>query len=151
MLHFNYSTIINAPVEIVWNFHERDDILDLLTPPWQPIQVIRRQGGLGIGAVSEFRIFVGLIPLQWIAVHIEYEQYRLFSDQQKEGPFDYWVHRHQFIPEDQKTRLTDSIEFALPGGSLVEDMFGWLVTLQLEQMFRYRHEVTQRECSKLVN
>ncbi|NEO25288.1 MAG: cyclase, partial [Moorea sp. SIO4A5] len=68
MLHFNYSTVINAPVDIVWTFHERDDILDLLTPPWQPIQVIRREGGLEIGAVSEFRIFLGLIPLQWIAV-----------------------------------------------------------------------------------
>ena len=146
MLQFRHSTLIDAPVEVVWGFHERPDILELLTPPWQPIQVVRREGGLEVGAVSEFRIFVGPIPLRWVAVHIEYERNRLFTDEQKEGPFEYWIHRHQFAQEGGKTRLTDSIEFALPGGWFVEQPFGWLVIGQLEQMFRYRHEVTQREC-----
>jgi ligand-binding SRPBCC domain-containing protein len=27
----------------------------------------------------------------------------------------YWVHRHQFSPEAGKTRLTDGIEYGLPG------------------------------------
>ena len=148
MLNFHHSTLIDAPVEVVWGFHERPDILELLTPPRQPIQVVRREGGLEVGAVSEFRIFVGPIPLGWIAVHIEYERNRLFTDEQKEGPFEHWIHRHQFAQEGGKTRLTDSIEFALPGGWFVEQPFGWLVMAQLEQMFRYRHEVTQRECRR---
>ncbi|MDB9482186.1 cyclase, partial [Dolichospermum circinale CS-537/05] len=38
MLHFKHSSIINAPVEVVWKFHERPDIIQLLTPPWQPVQ-----------------------------------------------------------------------------------------------------------------
>jgi ligand-binding SRPBCC domain-containing protein len=147
MLNFKRSTLIDAPVEVVWGFHERPDILDLLAPPWQPIQVVRREGGLEVGAISEFRIFVGLIPLRWLAVHVEYEKYRLFTDKQQEGPFEHWIHRHQFAAEDGKTRLTDEIEFALPGGSLTESLFGWLVIAQLEQLFSYRHEVTQRECS----
>ncbi|MDD1437932.1 cyclase, partial [Dolichospermum sp. ST_sed10] len=42
MLHFKHSSIINAPVEVVWKFHERSDILQILTPPWQPVQVVRR-------------------------------------------------------------------------------------------------------------
>jgi ligand-binding SRPBCC domain-containing protein len=148
MLNFQHSTLIDAPVEVVWGFHERPDILELLTPPWQPIQVVRREGGLEVGAVSEFRIFVGPIPLRWIAVHIEYKRNQLFTDEQKEGPFEHWIHRHQFAQEGGKTRLTDSIEFALPGGWFVEQPFGWLVMAQLEQIFRYRHEVTQRECSR---
>ena len=46
MLHYCMSTLIDAPVEVVWNFHERSDILERLTPPWQPVQVVRREGGL---------------------------------------------------------------------------------------------------------
>jgi len=57
MLHYRKSTLIDAPVEVVWNFHERLDILERLTPPWQPVQVVRREGGLGVGAISEFRLF----------------------------------------------------------------------------------------------
>lgn len=37
MLHFSHSSIINAPVQVVWEFHERQDVLKLLTPPWQPV------------------------------------------------------------------------------------------------------------------
>lgn len=146
MLKFRYSTLIDAPVEVVWGFHERPDVLEKLTPPWQPVQVVRREGGLGIGAVSEFRIFLGLIPVRWLAVHTEYEQNRLFTDEQKEGFLEHWIHRHQFSEEDGKTRLTDSIEFSLPGGWLAEQLLGGFILDRLEQMFRYRHQVTQREC-----
>lgn len=148
MLNFKRSILIHAPVEVVWSFHKRLDILDLLTPPWQPIQVVRREGGLEVGAISEFQIFVAPISWRWLAVHIEYEKYRLFTDKQQEGPFEHWIHRHQFAEEAGKTRLTDDIEFALPGGWLTESLFGWLVMAQLEQMFSYRHEMTQRECSR---
>ncbi|MFP4101813.1 SRPBCC family protein [Coleofasciculus sp.] len=149
MLHYCKSTLIDAPVEVVWNFHERQDILERLNPPWQPVQVVRREGGLGVGAISEFRLFVGPIPLRWVAVHTECEPYSIFTDKQKEGPMAYWVHRHQFSPEAGKTRLTDRIEYGLPGGWLVEMLLGWWVDAQLEQLFSYRHQVTQTECSRI--
>ncbi|BAZ48173.1 cyclase [Nostoc ellipsosporum NOK] len=146
MLHFTHSSIINAPLEVVWKFHERPDILQLLNPPWQPVQVVRREGGLEVGAITEFRLFLGLLPLTWLARHTEYEKYRLFTDTQISGPFEFWVHRHQFEPEDGKTKLTDAISFSLPGGETVEFLSGWLVQAQLEAMFRYRHYVTKKEC-----
>jgi ligand-binding SRPBCC domain-containing protein len=146
MLHFQYSTLIDAPVEVVWNFHERQDILQKLTPPWQPVEVVRREGGLGIGAITEFKIFLGFVPVPWIARHTECEPYRLFTDEQIEGPMEHWTHRHQFVPEEGKTRLTDAIAFSIPGGEIAESLVGWFVLQRLEDMFRYRHEVTQREC-----
>jgi len=149
MLHYRKSTLIDAPLEVVWNFHERPDILERLTPPWQPVQVVRREGGLGVGAISEFRLFVGPIPLRWVAIHTECEPYSIFTDKQHEGPMAYWVHRHQFSPEAGKTRLTDRIEYGLPGGWLVERLLGWWVDAQLEQLFSYRHQVTQTECSRI--
>ncbi|MBC1239736.1 SRPBCC family protein [Nostoc sp. 2RC] len=147
MLHFKHSSIINAPPEVVWKFHERPDILKLLTPPWQPVQVVRRDGGLDVGAITEFRLFLGPVPLTWLARHIEHEKYRLFVDEQISGPFESWIHRHEFEPEDSgKTRLTDAISFSMPGGETVELIGGWLVQAQLEAMFRYRHYITKREC-----
>ncbi|PHJ57845.1 cyclase [Nostoc linckia z18] len=147
MLHFKHSSVINAPPEVVWKFHERPDILKLLTPPWQPVQVVRRDGGLDVGAITEFRLFLGPVPLTWLARHIEHEKYRLFVDEQISGPFESWIHRHEFEPEDSgKTRLTDAISFSMPGGETVEFISGWLVQAQLEAMFRYRHYITKREC-----
>lgn len=146
MLHFQYSSPINAPLATVWEFHERSDVLQILTPPWQPVRVVRRQGGLAAGAVSEFWLWLGPIPIPWIARHTACEPYRFFIDIQEKGPMVSWVHRHNFAEENRQTYLTDSIEYELPGGFLAEALLGWLVKLQLQAMFRYRHEVTQREC-----
>ena len=116
MLNFRYSSLIDASVEKVWQFHERPDILDLLTPPWQPVTIIRREGGLAVGAISEFRLSLAGIPVPWIATHIECEPYHLFVDQQTKGLMESWVHRHEFTPENGMTRLTDTISYEIPGG-----------------------------------
>lgn len=148
MLNFKYSSLINAPVETVWQFHERPDILNLLTPPWQPVTIIRHQGGLDVGAISEFRLSLAGIPIPWIATHIECQPNRLFVDQQTDGPMESWVHRHEFSTENGQTRLTDAIAFEIPGGFLAELCLGWWVDARLKDMFRYRHEVTKKNCEK---
>ncbi|BAB72749.1 SRPBCC family protein [Anabaena sp. FACHB-709] len=146
MLHFQHTSIINAPPEVVWKFHERPDILQLLTPPWQPVRVVRREGGLEVGAITEFKLFLGPVPLTWLARHTECDKYRLFTDTQISGPFESWIHRHQFQPENGKTKLIDDVSYVMPGGETIEFIGGWLIQAQLEAMFRYRHYVTKREC-----
>ncbi|BAZ45688.1 cyclase/dehydrase [Chondrocystis sp. NIES-4102] len=146
MLNFQYSSVIDAEVETVWQFHERLDILQLLTPPWQPVTIIRREGGLGVGAISEFRLSLAGIPIRWVARHIECQQYHLFIDEQIIGPMESWVHRHEFKAENGKTRLTDAIAYQIPGGALVEWLLQWWVNARLHDMFRYRHQVTKNNC-----
>ena len=146
MLNFKYSSIINASVEKVWQFHEREDILQLLTPPWQPVTVVRQEGKLDVGSVSEFRLQLGLVPIRWLARHTECTKYESFTDEQIEGPMQSWLHRHQFQAEDGQTRLTDLIKYEIPGGWLAEFWLGWWVNSRLEEMFRYRHQVTKEKC-----
>ena len=146
MLNFKYSSLIDAPVETVWQFHARPDILQLLTPPWQPVTIVRREGGLGVGAISEFRLSLAGIPIKWIATHIKCEPNRLFVDKQTEGPMESWVHRHLFEAENDKTRLTDAIAYEIPGGWLAEFVLGWWVNARLKDMFRYRHQITKTNC-----
>ncbi len=149
MLNFKRTTLINAPIETVWQFHERPDIMQLLTPPWQPVQIVRREGGLEVGAVTEFRLLLGFIPVRWLAYHIECEVPTLFVDKQVEGPLESWIHRHEFTPESGKTYLSDHINYELPGGWIAEFLLGWWVNSRLENMFEYRHQVTRKECENI--
>jgi ligand-binding SRPBCC domain-containing protein len=147
MLNFKYSSLINAPVKTVWKFHERKDILNILTPPWQPVKIVRREGGLEVGAISEFQIWLGLIPICWVAKHIECQEYVVFTDEQIIGPMVSWLHLHKFDSEEEgKTRLTDEINYQLPGGDLAEFLLGWWVESRLRDMFIYRHLVTKNNC-----
>ena len=146
MMQFEYTSWIAAPVDTVFDFHKRCDAIELLMPPGQQVEVVSREGGLEAGARVEFRIPLGPFRIRWVAHHIAYEEGRLFIDEQRDGPFAAWVHRHRFDAENGGTRLTDSIEMALPGGLLLEAMVGWAVKRKLWKMFEYRHSVTRRMC-----
>jgi ligand-binding SRPBCC domain-containing protein len=140
---FALSVLIDAPVERVFAFHEREDALQLLSPPFPPMRIIHKAGGLEPGARVELRIG----PIEWHALHTEYERNRLFVDEQTRGPFKSWVHRHEFEDLGVMARLTDRVEFYLRGGPVVDALFGWLVKLGLGVMFRRRHALTARFCA----
>jgi ligand-binding SRPBCC domain-containing protein len=143
---FEKSVWIAASPGAVFRFHERPDALPLLTPKFPPVRMISRSGdGISVGTRVELRVVV----FHWIAVHTVYEQDRLFVDEQVQGPFAKWIHRHEFSAEGSGTRLTDRIEFVLPGGELVNKLLGWAVRPGLKDMFQHRHRVTKQYCETI--
>ena len=139
---FVRSVVVNAPVEVVFAFHEREDALARLSPPFPRVEVIRKTGGIEPGSRVDLRIG----PLRWVALHTRFEKNRLFVDEQIQGPFRRWIHRHEFEDMGGRTRLTDRVEYRLRGGVLVEAIFGWIVSLGLRRMFRGRHSATKHLC-----
>lgn len=140
MQHFVKQSEINAPVERVFAFHEQPEALEVLTPPWEPVEIVQRPNGLQPGTRVILQIRTGPLKKQWVAEHTEYISNRLFADQQISGPFVYWYHRHRFEPTARGTTLmTDEIEYELPLGWLGEFFAGWFVRAKLEKMFAYRH------------
>ena len=142
MATFAKSVLIDAPVGVVFGFHERGDALSLLTPTFPAARIISRTGGLEPGSRVELRI--GLFS--WVALHTAYEKDRLFVDEQIKGPFAKWAHRHEFEDTGGKTRLTDRVEYQLPGGPISNALFSWMVKLGLNRMFNHRHRVTKQLC-----
>jgi ligand-binding SRPBCC domain-containing protein len=143
LLQFERSVWINAPVGAVFAFHERPDAFAKLTPPGQPVSVISHAGGIETGARVVIRLGFGFVSIKWVAVHTRYEKNRLFEDTQESGPFRSWRHQHRFAAEGSGARLTDHIDFELPGGRVAERIFGAVIRAQLEKMFAYRHKVTK--------
>ncbi|MGC4053501.1 MAG: SRPBCC family protein [Paludibaculum sp.] len=148
MPEFVHTSVIHTSVERLFAFHESPDALQRLMPPWPPAKVISREGGILAGARVELEMRVGPFRLRWVARHTEYLRNRLSADIQERGPFRTWSHRHEFTPEGDSARLTDRVEFSLPGGRLA-DLFGAaLARRQLRRLFAYRHLVTKQECEQ---
>lgn len=137
MFHFEYSSLIDAPVEVVFAFHERPDAIRLLTPPWM-LPRVERLKGEGLEAGVELVVTTGLI-LRWHARHVAYEKNRLFVDEIVSGPMKRWRHEHRFEPRGEQTLLTDWIEYEPKGPD-------FLVRPGLRCLFRYRHRVTRAHC-----
>ncbi len=149
MPRFEFSSVIDAPVETVFAFHERPEALELLTPPDQPVKVLRREGGILPGGIVELEVGFGPIRQRWLARHTEYQRNVVFVDVQDSGPFRRWVHRHEFHAlGGSQTQLRDAIEFSLPLAPLSDWLFAWVARLQLKRMFAHRHKVTKAACEQ---
>ena len=136
--HFQYSSVIDAPVETVFAFHERPDAIQVLTP-WWLFPRFERLCGKGLEAGVEVIVTTAGFA-KWHARHVAYEKNRLFVDEMVSGPMKSWRHEHHFQKQDGGTLLTDSIDFVPIGPA-------WLVKWGLGLLFRFRHAVTRKECA----
>jgi ligand-binding SRPBCC domain-containing protein len=135
---------IDASPDMVFRFHESPKALLQLIPPWENMKPVESASSLQPGSQVVLRGSIGLIPIQWIAIHTEYDPPHLFADRQEAGPFAYWYHRHRFLDDGQGgTLLRDEVEYAVPLGAIGQCLGGWLVRRKLEAMFAYRHEKTR--------
>jgi ligand-binding SRPBCC domain-containing protein len=140
MLHFEYSSLIDAPVEKVFAFHERPDAIQLLTPAWM-FPRVKRLSGEGLEAGVELIVTTAFV-MRWHAKHVAYEKNRLFVDEIVSGPMKQWRHEHRFAPRGSQTMLTDSIDYIPKGPDVV-------VRRGLNYLFAFRHSVTKRYCEAI--
>ncbi len=140
---FIKESVIDASPEKVFAFHESPAALKQLIPPWEKMKIHESAGSLKPGSKVVLRGQVGFFPIEWHAIHTEYDPPHLFADQQESGPFAYWYHRHRCISDGQGgTILRDEVEHALPMGHIGQLFGDWLIRRKLEAMFAYRHETT---------
>ena len=119
---FTFSSEIDATVDEVWDWHARPGALHRLAPPWERVIVTGRDGGIGNGDRTSLEVGWGPLRMQWVAEHRDSERGRGFTDVMVSGPFAAWTHRHSFDAAGEGCRLTDHVEYRLPGGSLREQL-----------------------------
>ena len=148
-MKFVKESIIKAPPERVFAFHELADAIERLIPPWENARIIQKAdiSKIGAQAIIEQKIF-GLIRSRWVAEHTRYEPPKMFEDVQISGPFSKWRHQHIVLPHADGAILRDEIEYEPPLSFLGELAAPLLVVPKLEKMFDYRHEVTRKWCEE---
>lgn len=139
---------IDASAEVVFRWHAQPGALERLTPPWEPVEVLRAAPGIRDGDRGALRVRLGPFRLAWEFEHLDYVEDRQFRDVQVSGPFRRWDHTHSMTPEGPDACwLEDRVEYELPFGA-VGDIFGYpFVCKKLEKLFRYRHRVTAKALS----
>lgn len=145
---FKKKTRFDAPLDEVFAWHARPGALERLSPPWDPLHLICKSGGIEKDAVVAMKIKAGPLPfkIMWVAQHTAYEKNRLFQDHQVSGPFARWIHTHRFIPDGEGACfLEDEIEYALPFSLVTHIPGAYLIRKKLNRIFAYRHLLTGRD------
>ena len=143
MRQFWHEFQVNASIERVAEFHSSTEALKQLTPP--PLFVKFNQvEPMGEGSRADFTLWLGPIPIHWIANHTDVHPTDGFTDTQVEGPFQTWIHRHTFKQiNTDATKIIDEIE-GQPGDHLFSGIVSRFMWLTLPILFSYRAQQTRR-------
>lgn len=139
MTIFNYVTEIwlPAPRHRVFEFFADPRNLERLTPPWLHFEIITSPDTkIARGTLLDYRLRLRGIPLRWQSEISVWEPPHRFVDRQTKGPYSLWVHEHAFADRNGGTVVADRVEYAVPGGRLVQK---FLVAPDIERIFRHRH------------
>jgi len=152
---YRRETRIEAPLDVVWDFHSRKEGLEALTPDWMGLDVESVVGPDGepdptvLDVGSELHLVtrpLDIGPRQRVVSRIvereEREGAAHFSDEMVEGPFREWLHTHTFFADGDATILRDEVGYRLPLGA-AGDAVGPLAKVGFAPMFRFRHRRTR--------
>lgn len=110
--------------------------LETITPPWLGFRILTSLPiTMRSGTEIDYRLKLRGVSLGWRTRITAWEPPHRFVDEQIRGPYRVWRHEHVFDPLGGGTLMTDRVEYAHIGGSLVERL---LVRPDVEKIFRWR-------------
>lgn len=139
---------LHCDIETAWQFFSAPMNLSKITPK-----------DLGFTVISDYEnepIFEGMIidytvspllgiPLKWQTKISQVDRNKSFTDFQQKGPYKYWNHFHEFIPNKKGVLIKDTVDYELPFGVLGNMAHRIFVKQKLESIFTFRHEVLEKQ------
>ncbi len=135
------STVIDRPIEEVFPFFSRPENLGLITPSAMQFRITSLPDVMEDGALIDYTLKVGLVPIKWRTRIEDWEDGRKFVDSQLEGPYSCWWHEHSFTPDGNRTIMTDRVFYTPPVGPIGRAVNSLFIAGQLQQVFGYRSSV----------
>lgn len=141
---FQKSVWLPATPSAVFAFHENPQNLREISPRSLRVRRISAESRARVGARFEIEATQFGLPIHWIGSWEQVVPDRLLVDVAERGPFPVFRHFHRFDSEDGGTRMTDTVEYALPLGWIgfvLGATGGWLALVVL---FFARHRATRK-------
>jgi ligand-binding SRPBCC domain-containing protein len=137
---------VAASLEHTFDYFGDPRNLHEITPRWLSLVVQRMdRASLERECKIDYTIRWLRIPIPWTTHIVEFDPPHRLVDTQLRGPYRYWWHEHTFeaLGED-RTVMTDVVEYAMPLGPLGTLAHAMAVGRQLDAILRYRAEAIER-------
>ena len=142
-----FQLTLPVPAERLWAFHEQEDVVEQLSPPWENLRILRHTHPLRLGGETLISMpFLPFVRICWLARFVDFVPGQRFTDEQIEGPMAFWQHHHIVTAIDEKnSMLEDRIQWRMKWWQLPPLMHG-SIQRKLAKVFAYRHEMTKAWC-----
>jgi len=142
------SITISRPLREVFDFFADAGNLERITPPELNFHIITpRPIEIEKGTLIDYSLKLRGLPMKWKTEISVWDPPFEFVDQQLNGPYKQWIHRHRFTElEKGKTLIDDEVRYRLPLEPL-GDVVHFIVRRELDYIFDHR----QKTVAKLLS
>lgn len=140
-----YQQCIPVSIEEAWNFFSSPANLARITPPEMFFRITNGSAGKQIfeGMLVTYTLYpFMMLPVQWETEITRVNRPFLFEDRQKSGPYESWIHRHEFREIPGGVEMTDRIDYTMPFGMFGDLVNALIVSRRLDEVFAYRRRMT---------
>ncbi|MCW2263944.1 MULTISPECIES: SRPBCC family protein [Sphingobacterium] len=138
---------LNCDIETAWHFFSSPVNLSKITPEDMRFEIISTDDHQDIfeGMIINYIVSpMFKIPLKWRTRISQVELNKSFTDFQERGPYKYWSHFHEFIPNSNGILVKDTIDYELPFGILGNIAHRIFVRKKLTDIFNFRYVVLEK-------
>jgi ligand-binding SRPBCC domain-containing protein len=144
MHSLTHSITVPFDIDETFSFFNRPENLSKVTPKSLHFYMMTPPPiTMQVGAVFDYSIRLGVIPLHWRSLITEYRPPFEFVDIQLKGPYKFWHHRHSFESVDGGTKVTDTVHYDLGFGVFGKVINYLVVRHQLASIFSFRDSISE--------
>ena len=133
---FETELWLPLPREKIFPFFADAKNLETITPPWLNFRILTPgEIPMRVGALIDYQIRIHGFPVCWRTKITGWNPPASFVDEQLRGPYRRWRHTHTFEEKNGGTLCGDRVEYAVPGGALINHLF---VRRDVARIFAYR-------------
>jgi ligand-binding SRPBCC domain-containing protein len=131
--------LLPRTMEEVFPFFADAGNLRRLTPPWIDFEVLTDASVARMrkGLLIDYRLRIHGVPLRWQSEITDWQPGRRFVDEQRRGPYRYWIHEHLFEETPAGVRVVDVVRYDVPGGAIMHGLF---IGRDLRKIFEFRQQ-----------
>jgi ligand-binding SRPBCC domain-containing protein len=146
---FEQETIIGNPLNEVFQFFSNAENLAKITPDNLKFQIksplpIKMEAG----TLIDYQIKIYNIPFHWRTKITVWDPPVRFVDVQLTGPYKMWIHEHSFEELGGSTKMSDKIQYQVPGGLFAPLVHRLRVKKDVENIFKFREKIIKQIFSK---
>jgi uncharacterized protein len=126
----------------VFSFFSNIKNLEKITPKYLNFKVEgMNTNKIQSGSLIDYSLKLHGIPLRWKTRINEFEEHKMFIDEQLNGPYSKWIHTHHFFSIGTGTLIKDVIIYKIPLGFIGSLFAGSFIKNDLRNIFNYRQKV----------
>ncbi|MEO5571651.1 MAG: SRPBCC family protein [Bacteroidia bacterium] len=149
---FTLKREIIVPVSIseAWLFFSDPRNLKKITPPEMDFTILTENlpDKVYSGLVIEYSVSPLLgIKTKWVSEIKKVNEPTFFIDEQRKGPYSFWMHKHSFEETAGGTLIKDEVQYALPFSLFGIAAHTIFVKRKLNKIFNYRTKIIEKTFS----